>query len=264
MVVKICSFNVNSIRARKDLVIRWLSEKETDIDLVCFQEIKVQEENFPYEDFEKLGYKSVVYGQKGYNGVAVLSRKEISQIKKGIGNEYFDQQKRVLSVRVGDLWVVNVYAPHGDLRGEEKYYYKLDWYKAFIKYLNNNFSPDQKIVMAGDFNIAVKDIDLWNPEILKDSIGTMPEERELFTEILNWGFYDCFRYLYPDKKQFTWWDYIGGAVWRDEGMRIDYILATKPVIPYLKDVYVDMWTRRRRTPKPSDHAPVIGVFEDIL
>ncbi|SNZ02635.1 exodeoxyribonuclease-3 [Persephonella hydrogeniphila] len=263
MGLKVCSFNVNSIRARKELILKWLQEKEKNIDILCLQEVKVQEELFPYKDFEEIGYKAVVYSQKAYNGVAVLLRRNIDHIIKGIGDEYFDQQKRVLSVKTGDLWIINVYAPHGDLRGEDKYYYKLDWYRRFSQFLKDNFSPEEKIIMVGDFNVAIEDKDVWNPELLKDSIGTMPEEREAFRNILNWGFVDCFRYLYPDKKQFTWWDYIGGAVWRDEGMRIDYILATKPVVEHLKDIYVDTWTRKRRKPTPSDHAPVIGLFEGI-
>jgi len=101
----------------------------------------------------------------------------------------------------------------------------------------------------------------YDPELLKDSIGTMPEEREKLQELLDWGLVDTFRFLYPGKQQFTWWDYIGGAIWRDEGMRIDYIFCTTPLLPHLKDVEVDLWPRRRRTPKPSDHAPVIGYFD---
>ena len=259
--MKVCTFNVNSIRTRKDLIIRWLKEKEKDVDVLCFQEIKVEDDKFPYEDFEGLGYQVAVYGQKGYNGVAILSRKGFSEIIKGLQNEYFDQQKRIISAKINNIWIINVYAPHGDLRGKEKYYYKLDWYKEFRKFLDKNFSPNEKIIAVGDFNVAIEDIDVYDPQLLADSIGTMPEEREAFKNILNFGFIDCFRYLYPDKQQFTWWDYIGGAIWKNEGMRIDYILATKPLIPSLKDIYVDLWTRRRRAPKPSDHAPVIAIFE---
>ncbi|MBK3331651.1 exodeoxyribonuclease III [Persephonella atlantica] len=259
--LKISTFNVNSIRARKELIIRWLTEKEKDIDILCFQEVKVEEELFPYEDFKKLGYNCYIYSQKGYNGVATLSKIKATQIIKGIGDSYFDQQKRVLTAKINDIWIINTYAPHGDLRGTDKYYYKLDWYAKFLEFINHNFSPDEKIILLGDLNVAMEDIDLWDPELLRDSIGTMEEEREALKKILNWGFVDFFRYLYPDKRQFTWWDYIGGAIWRNEGMRIDYILATQPLIPHLKDIYVDLWTRRRRTPKPSDHAPVIGVFD---
>jgi Exonuclease III len=154
--------------------------------------------------------------------------------------------------------VINTYSPHGDLRGGEKYYYKLDWYKHFINFLKENFDfENQKIILLGDLNIALEDIDVYDPVLLTDSIGTMPEERELLRQLLNLGLIDTFRYLYPNKQQFTWWDYIGGAIWRNEGMRIDYILVSKPLLQYIKDVEVDLWPRRRRSPKPSDHAPVI-------
>jgi exodeoxyribonuclease-3 len=259
--MKICTFNVNSIRSRKDLIIRWLTEKEKEIDILCFQEVKVEENLFPYKEFEDLGYKVQVFSQKGYNGVATLSRYEFEKVIKGFSDSYFDEQKRILTTKIKDIWIINVYAPHGGIRGEDKYYYKLDWYNRFLKFLNDNFSSKDKIIAVGDFNVAIEDKDVYDPQLLRDTIGTMPEEREAFKKILDWGFIDCFRYLYPDKQQYTWWDYIGGAIWKNQGMRIDYILATEPLIPDLKDVYVDLWTRRRRTPKPSDHAPVIAIFE---
>jgi exodeoxyribonuclease-3 len=259
--MKICTFNVNSIKARKDLVIEWLNHRNNDIDVLCFQEIKVEDKNFPYEDFKKLGYVyQDISGQKGYNGVATLSKLEISHYQKGLNHEYFDVQKRVLIDKITEkeIFVINTYAPHGDLRGGEKYYYKLDWYKHFINFLKENFDfENQKIILLGDLNIALEDIDVYDPVLLTDSIGTMPEERELLRQLLNLGLIDTFRYLYPNKQQFTWWDYIGGAIWRNEGMRIDYILVSKPLLQYIKDVEVDLWPRRRRSPKPSDHAPVI-------
>ncbi|WP_456383329.1 exodeoxyribonuclease III [Persephonella sp.] len=258
--MKICTFNVNSIRARKELIIRWLTEKETDIDILCLQEIKVEDGLFPYEDFEKLGYTAIVYGQKGYNGVATLSRIPVEQVIKGLSDEYFDSQKRVLTTKIGGIWFVNTYAPHGGLRGEDKYYYKLDWYKKYREFVKS-FSPEEKVILLGDFNVALEGIDVWNPDVLKDSIGVMEEERQALMSVIQPDFVDAFRYLYPDKKQFTWWDYIGGAVWRNEGMRIDYIFVRKNLIDRVRDVYVDMWTRRRRSPKPSDHAPVIGIIE---
>jgi exodeoxyribonuclease-3 len=259
--MKVCTFNVNSIRARKELIIKWLEHRNNDIDILCLQEIKVEDKDFPYEDFENLGFGCYVYGQKGYNGVAILSKQELADVKRGFGDEYLDQQKRLISGKLNDIHVINVYAPHGDLRGGDKYYYKLDWYDKFIEYLKQNYSPEDKLIVVGDLNIAREDIDVYDPELLKDSIGTMPEEREKLQKMLDWGLVDTFRFLYPGKRQFTWWDYIGGAIWRDEGMRIDYILCTTPLLPYLKDVEVDLWPRRRRTPKPSDHAPVIGYFE---
>ena len=259
--MKICSWNVNSIRARKELLFEWLEKRKYDIDVLCLQELKVEEDKFPFKDFEEKGYNCVVNAQKRYNGVCICSKPPVEDVVKGFGDDYFDQQKRVIAGKIKDIYVINLYVPHGDLRGEDKYYYKLDWYERLYKWLNENFSPDQPIIMVGDFNVALEDIDVYDPEFLKDSIGTMPEERQALKKILDWGFIDTFRHLYPDRQQFTWWDYIGGAIWKNEGMRIDYIFCTKPLIDKLKSVEVDLWPRRRRKPTPSDHAPVIAEFE---
>ena len=258
--MKVCTFNVNSIRIRKDLISNWLEHRNYDIDILCFQETKVVDEKFPYHTFEKLGFKCEVFGQKGFNGVATCSKTSSHLLKKGFDDHYWDQQKRIISIKVRDINILNVYAPHGELRGTEKYHYKLDWYKHLVRFITQNYSPEEKILLVGDLNVAKETIDIYDPEIFSDSIGTMIEEKSAFKELLNWGFIDTFRHLYPKKKQFTWWDYIGGKIWRNEGMRIDYILCTKPLLENIKDVEVDLWPRRRRTPKPSDHAPVIGTF----
>ncbi len=257
--VKVASHNVNSIKARKELEIEWL--KREAIDILGLQELKQEEKNFPFEDFEELGYKCYVFGQKTYNGVALCSKEELQEVHKGFGDEELDAQKRLIYARWQDLWLINVYVPHGDLRGSDKFHYKLKFYDRLLGFLKERFSPKDKIIMMGDFNVALEDIDVYDPELLKDSIGTMPEEREALRRLLDWGLIDAFRYKYPDKVQYTWWDYIGGMIWKDKGMRIDYIFITESLKEKLKDVYVDLWPRRRRTPKPSDHAPVIGVFE---
>ncbi len=257
--MKVATYNVNSIRARAELLFKWL--RRENIDVLCLQELKQKEESFPFEEFHKLGYSCEVFAQKAYNGVCVCSRFPVKEVRKGFGDPNFDEQKRIIAVRIDSLWIINVYAPHGDIRGTEKFYYKLKFYDKLVNYLNENFSPKEPLCMVGDFNVAHRDIDVYDPDILRDTIGTMPEEREAFERLLGWGFLDAFRLLYPDKVQFTWWDYIGGMVWKNMGMRIDYILITEILRDKLKDVYVDMWARRRRTPKPSDHAPVIGVFE---
>jgi exodeoxyribonuclease-3 len=258
---KVCSFNVNSIKARINLVIKWLEKREKDIDVLCLQELKVRDEIFPFQAFEELGYKCAVFGQKAYNGVAICAKEEMEEMRKGFGDEYWDQQKRVIAVKIKDVKIVNVYAPHGDVRGEEKYFYKLKFYEKLLEYLDTHYRPDSPLIVVGDMNVARDDIDVYDPELLKDTIGTMPEEREAFYKLLDWGLIDAFRLLYPDKRQFTWWDYIGGKIWKDEGMRIDYILITPPLKDKLKNVFVDLWPRRRRRPKPSDHAPLIAEFE---
>jgi exodeoxyribonuclease-3 len=259
--LKICTFNVNSIRARKDLVTSWVVRRNNDLDILCFQEIKVVDKGFPYKAFEKYGYTCVVYGQKGYNGVAICSKVHLEDVRKGFEDEYWDQQKRIISAKLGDFNLINIYVPHGDLRGEDKYYYKLKWFDKFTSFLKEEFSPEEKIMVVGDFNVARNDLDVFDVEVTRDCIGTMVEERKAFQDLLDWGFVDSFRRIYPLKRQFTWWDYIGGAIWRDEGMRIDYVLCTKPLVKGVEDVEVDLWARRRRTPKPSDHAPVIATVE---
>ncbi len=257
--IKVATHNVNSIKARRELEIEWL--KREGVDILGIQELKQEEKNFPFEDFEALGYHSYVFGQKTYNGVALCSKFPLEEIHKGFGNPELDAQKRLIYGRWEDIWLLNLYVPHGDLRGTQKFYYKLEFYDKLLAFLEENFSPEQRIIMMGDFNVALEDIDIYDPELLKDTIGTMPEEREALRKILEWGFIDSFRCLYPDKVQYTWWDYIGGMVWKNKGMRIDYIFITQPLKDSLKDVYVDMWPRRRRSPKPSDHAPLIAVFE---
>jgi len=259
--LKIGTFNVNSIRARTDLIQKWLERRGNDLDIICFQEIKAVEEDFPYGVFEKYGFQCEVYGQKRVNGVATCSKIPLEDLRKGFGDSRWDEEKRIIAGKVEDLKIVNVYAPHGDLRGEEKFYHKLAWYKALVNFLEKHYSPEDRMIVVGDFNIARNDLDVFDPEMTKDGIGTMPEEREAFNEVLNWGLIDSFRHLYSEKKEFTWWDYIGGAIWKNEGMRIDYILCTKTLIKEVKDVEVDLWPRRRRTPTPSDHAPVTATLE---
>ena len=259
--MKICSFNVNSIRVRKDLIGEWLSHRNNDVDILCFQELKTTEENFPYEDFEKMGYSCDVFGQKAYNGVAICSRLPLENSRKGFGDAEWDEQRRFISTKIKDINIINVYAPHGGLRGEEKYDYKKGWYKKLISYLEASFSQKDPLLLVGDLNVARADQDVFDPKGLKDTIGTMPEEREALQNLLDWGLIDVFRHLYPDRSQFTWWDYIGGAIWENEGMRIDYVLCTEALISHIRDVEVDIWPRRRRTPKPSDHAPVIVTLD---
>ncbi len=257
--MKVATYNVNSIKARKELLFMWLNRDP--VDILCLQELKQEEKNFPFEDFEKLGYYCEVFAQKTYNGVCICSKLPIEEVRKGFNDPNFDQQKRIITARIEGIWFINVYAPHGDLRGTEKFYYKLSFYEKLLKFLKENFSPQEPICMLGDFNVARGDLDVFDPEILKDTIGTMKEEREALERVISWGFIDAFRYLYPDRIQFTWWDYIGGMIWKNQGMRIDYLFVTEPLKDRIKDVYVDLWPRKRRSPKPSDHAPVVGVFE---
>jgi len=251
----VATFNVNSIKSRIGLVHEWL--QKTHVDILALQELKTEENKFPFAVFEELGFSCAVFGQKTYNGVAICSRLPFEEIKAGFGDPHLDEQKRLLYARIGNIHLINVYAPHGDYRGEPKYRYKLNFFQSLSDYLADNFSPHDPVCLVGDLNVAPTDLDVWDAEALKDSIGTMPEEREAFQKLLDWGLYDTFRFRYPELKKFSWWDYQQGAVWKDQGMRIDHILVTAPLLDQIEEIAIDTWPRRRRKPTPSDHAPVI-------
>ncbi len=258
--MKICTFNVNSIRARKDLIIEWLKHRDEDIEILCFQELKAMDPFFPHEDFEDMGYTCEVFGQKAYNGVAICSKLPLEDVQKGLGDATWDEQKRAIAATVNGIRVINIYAPHGDIPGNEKFDYKQAWYKQLTASLAKTHSPTDPLCIVGDFNVARDDCDVYDAEALKGGIGTLPEERERFEELLQWGLVDAFRHKHPDKTQFTWWDYIRGAIWKDQGMRIDYILTSEPLLHRVDGVEVDLWPRKRREPKPSDHAPLIATL----
>jgi exodeoxyribonuclease-3 len=255
--MKICSFNVNSIRVRTDLIAQWLSHRKQDLDVLCFQELKTVEDTFPFGDFEKMGFTCQVFGQKTYNGVAICSRFPMKNTQKGWGETNWDEQRRLIATQIKGIDIVNIYVPHGGLKGEEKHAYKQAWYTNFIRFLDETYTPKNPLIIVGDLNVAHSDMDVHDPSALAGAIGTLPEEREVFQNLLDWGLIDAFRHLYPEQSQFTWWDYIGGAIWKNEGMRIDYALCTETLLIQIKDVEVDLWPRRRKVPKPSDHAPVI-------
>ncbi|MCJ7680547.1 MAG: exodeoxyribonuclease III [Candidatus Aminicenantes bacterium] len=259
--MNICTFNVNSIRARRDLILQWLDHRGQDLDVLLFQELKGEEGQFPLEDFKALGYECSIYGQKTYNGVAVCSKIPMSDIQLGFGEDPWDEQKRLLAVRIGELNIINVYAPHGDVPGTEKFRYKQDWYRTFIRLLSSRFTPKDSLIIGGDFNVAREDRDVYSAVDLADTVGTLREEREVFESLLQWGLTDVFRFVHPKDQVFTWWDYRTAGIWRDEGMRIDYLLCTSSLIKRFKSIAVDLWPRKRRSPTPSDHAPLWADLE---
>lgn len=238
-----------------------MEHRNNDIDILCFQELKTVDEGFPYEDFTELGYQCLVYGQKAYNGVAICTKIAPENSSKGFDIKNLDEQKRIISAKIKGIHLINIYAPRGGQQGENKFIYKQEWYKHFIEYLNARYSPEDPIIALGDFNVAHEDIDVYSQNDLAGTIGVLPEERTAFKRLLDWNLIDAFRNLYPEKIQFTWWDYIGGAIWKDKGLRIDYILGTRTLLKKLKYIEVDLWPRKRRKPIPSDHAPLIAELE---
>jgi len=249
--MKVVTFNVNGIRARLHSVSDLLHMEEPDV--LCLQEIKCENDLFPYDLFS--GYYCYVHGQKAYNGVAICSRAE------GVPVHIMEEvESRTMGTAIGDILFVNVYAPHGDLRGTSKFFQKIQWYKSFSKRMEELLEKYPKALIVGDFNVAFEDKDVWDPILLKDTVGTLPEEREALNALLEVGFIDVFRALYPEKVQFTWWDYRQGRVWKNQGLRIDYVLCSEPLLASVSNVYVVEEIRKRRDLKPSDHAPVVCVM----
>ncbi len=262
MSLSLCTFNVNSIRSRVDLIVRWLTEKRP-VDILCFQEIKCEAEQFPAEPFEKLGYQIAINGQKRLNGVAICSKEPLQEVVTEFGSDVLDGEKRLLQATVGETVLINCYAPRGGLEGEERHAYKMAFYDALTEYIGNLLTKQERVVLVGDFNVALLEIDVYDPAVFEGAVGFLPSEKEKMRHLLEAGLHDCYRKLHPDEKAFTWWDYRNAGIWRNEGMRLDYILGSEALCPDLEAIDVDLWTRRRRSPTPSDHAPVVATFANL-
>lgn len=249
--MKIVTWNVNSVRTRAEHIKKLIDEETPDI--ICLQETKVQDGDFPKSDFEKMGYYSVFSGQKAYNGVAILSRFSFKNYK----SDLFDTngQKRTMEITIKDTTFINAYFPRGGERGEESYFFKLEFYQKMKDYLQKNFMPSDKIILCGDFNVARTEEDVWDPELLQNAVGFMKEEMEALNNLLGFGLIDLFREFH-DEKAFTWWDYRMNSFKRNLGMRIDYILGTKAIRDLTDECTILKSFRALK--KPSDHAPLLA------
>ncbi|MGF1567269.1 MAG: exodeoxyribonuclease III [Nodosilinea sp.] len=258
--MQVATWNVNSIRSRLDHVVRWL--QENPVDVLCLQETKVVDADFPAAAFEALGYGSAIYGQKAYNGVALLSRHPLEQIRCGfaavlgearVGD--LDDQKRVIAGRLGEVYVVNLYVPNGNSLGSEKYAYKLRWLGCLQEYLATLLKDYPLLNVCGDFNIALEDKDIYNPEGKATHIMASPVEREALQQVLAVGLADGFRKFTDDGGHFSWWDYRAAAFRRNLGWRIDHHYLSATLYERATACTIDI--EPRRWEKPSDHTPVI-------
>jgi exodeoxyribonuclease-3 len=256
--VRIATWNVNSVRARLDHLRDWLAAEQPD--LVCLQETKVVDADFPHEPFGEAGYRAEISGQKSYNGVAVLARAglEITDPVRDLpGLE--DPQRRFLAVTVEGVRVVNVYVPNGSEVGSDKYAYKLDWLAHLTGHLRAELAAHPRLLLTGDFNIAPADLDVHDPDAWRDKVLCSAPERTAFRELEALGLRDLFRALHPDEPGFSWWDYRMNAFRRDRGLRIDLLLVTDDLAACARACRVDRTPRGRE--KPSDHAPVVASFD---
>ncbi|MBW1723397.1 MAG: exodeoxyribonuclease III [Deltaproteobacteria bacterium] len=253
----IATFNTNSIRARLPILLDWL--KKRNPDLLCLQETKVQDKDFPAGVFEEIGYRTAFRGQKAYNGVALVSRHPLEGIRRDL-HEEGDSQARFISTVVRDIPVVNVYVPQGYAVGTDKFEYKLRWLKDLFAHIRTTYDPGRPLLVAGDFNIALEDIDVYDPDAFRGEVCFHPDEQSILREFLDWGLVDIFRKHEPGEGHYTFWDYrIPNALKRKMGWRIDYILATAPLAERSIKAWVD--TAARLKPKPSDHTFLVAEFE---
>ena len=231
----------------------WLKGAQPDV--LCLQETKTEDKNFPRREIEAAGYQAVFCGQKAYNGVAILARSAISDVQHGIP-DFPDDPKRVIAASVGGLRILCLYAPNGEAPGTDKYAYKLRWYAALTDWLRADLKNLPRLAVLGDLNIAPEPRDVHNPKRWEGKIHFSEPEREAFKRLIDVGLADAFRLFDQPEKQFTWWDYRLQAFDRGWGLRIDHILLAPALVPECKACSIDIEPRKRE--RPSDHAPVIA------
>lgn len=266
--MKIATWNVNSIRMRLEQVVNWL--QENPVELLCLQETKVVDDDFPQAPLTALGYHLYRFGQKSYNGVAILSRSALTEVSLGftpvlgelIGSE-LDEQKRLITGVSNGIRVINLYVPNGSEVGSDKYRYKLRWLAALREYLQALLGVDPSghlppVLVCGDFNIAVEDRDIYDARNRDQHIMASEPERQALRAVLELGLADVFRKFTPESGHFSWWDYRAGSFRQNKGWRIDHHYLTPLLYAKARSCTIDVLPRQ--LPQPSDHAPVIVEF----
>ncbi len=253
--MRIATWNVNSIRQRMDSLTAWLKERAPDV--VCLQEIKCTDETFPREPLEALGYNVRIHGQKTFNGVAILSKPQIDEVKSGLDGDHDDVQARFLeaqvSIKGGVLRVVSLYLPNGN-GGEDKYSYKLRWMDRLARFADERMKLEEPFVLAGDYNVIPTPLDAKRPEAWAHDALFLRPTREKFRALINLGLTDAVRAVSDAGDLYTFWDYQAGAFQKNDGIRIDHLLLSPQAADRLQDAGIDRHVRA--WDKPSDHVPV--------
>ena len=258
--MKIATWNINSLTVRLPQVLDWLAANP--VDVLCLQELKLSDDKFPLQALEAAGYHSAVFGQKTYNGVAILSRSPARDIVKNIEG-FADEQSRVIAATLdmpgGKMRVVNGYFVNGQSPESEKFTYKMKWLESLRGWLRGELNRHSNLVLVGDFNITFDDRDTFDPEGLREAIHHTTEERLHFKALIDLGLTDAFRMFDQPEKSYSWWDYREFAFRRNRGMRIDYILVSDALKPLVRGCVIDKLPRKNE--RPSDHVPVIVDLE---
>lgn len=257
-VFRLATYNANSIRVRLPQVLEWLTRNE--VDLLCVQETKVQDHEFPVQEIEALGYHVIYRGQKSHAGVAVISRQEPTEVAYGLDDGGEPDEPRLIRLRLGELAVVNTYVPQGRSVDHEMFAYKLEWFRRLRALFERYYRVDERLIWAGDMNVAPEPIDIHDPVANAEHVDYHPLAREAFKETCDWGLVDVFRLHHPNEPgQYSYYDYrVRNAVERAVGWRVDHILATRPLAERCVGAWIDR--EARLAERPSDHTMVVAEF----
>ena len=255
---RLATYNANSLRIRLPQILAWL--QDNDVDVLCVQETKVQDHEFPAQEIQDLGYHVVHRGQKSHAGVAVLSREEPTDVVFGLDDGDEPDEARLIRLRIGELAIVNTYVPQGRKVDHEMFAYKLAWFQRLRKLFERHYSVQEPLIWAGDMNVAPEPIDVHDPKRLAKHVDFHPDAREAFQQTCDWGFVDLFRLHHPgEPEQYSYYDYrVPSALDRGLGWRVDHILGTSPMAERCTDAWIDL--EARRAERPSDHTMVVAEF----
>ncbi|MGC4089391.1 MAG: exodeoxyribonuclease III [Polyangiaceae bacterium] len=256
--MRIGSFNINSIRMRETQLIEWL--RKADPDVVCLQETKVVDDEFPTDELMRLGYAVAMAGQPSYNGVAILARLPIKDVRIGLVGDLPTAERRAISATVGGVRIVNVYVPNGKSVSSPSFVEKLSWLERLRLTLDALEDAAQPLALCGDFNICSDERDVYAPELYQNQLHFHPDERRQLKRVLEFGLVDAFRERHAEGGVYSFWDYRAGAFRKNEGLRIDYVFLTRALLPRLLRAEIDH--EPRHADKPSDHAPVLVDLSD--
>jgi len=255
--MRIVSWNINSLRRRQDRLFAWL--EATKPDIVCLQETKCPDEQFPVLALQAVGYQSAYHGEKSYNGVAILAKTQLRAVRLSLCDEVIDPQARVIAATIDGIRVLSIYAPNGQAVGSPAYEYKLHWYRRLRGCVAKEKFAD--LVVCGDFNVAPEDIDVYDPDLWRGAIMCSDGERNAFRQLRDAGFRDTLRLHHNEGGLFSWWDYRMLAFPKNRGLRIDAILASESLAEKCTDAGIDREMRNGK--EPSDHAPVWAEFSGL-
>ena len=256
--MKLATWNVNSLTVRLPQVLDWLQTHP--VEVLVLQELKMTDDKFPFDAFTQAGYQAQCFGQKTYNGVALLSRTPATDVVKNIPG-FSDDMARVISADVNGIRVIGGYFPNGQEPGSDKFEYKMNWLKGLRDWVRAELLKHPKLVLMGDYNITFDDADVWDPVSLKDTIHCTEEERYHLRALIALGLHDAHRLFPQTEKCYSWWDYRNFAFRRNRGLRIDHILVSDALKPLVKSCVIDKLPRKNE--RPSDHAPVVVELIDF-